>query len=878
MKNTLYKSCLSLVLLTAASCALATEFTVNSVGDVQDAKPGDGVCETVPDNNICTLRAAIQETNAYPGHDTIVVPSGVYTLVLRGFESVTDDSFGDLDITDSVDIQGAGADTTVIQAGASLGELRDRVFDVVYGNYLNMSDITIEHGAAMQTMFPHKHGGAIRSYGHLTLKNCVVQNNITARSVDGGGVYLGLGKALIENCIFKGNKAGIDGNGGAVYAENQIGNTLVIRHSQFIRNKAYNGGAVWGGVRTLVENSLFETNSAREGGAIGGEGVSVFRSVLSDNYAAFNGGGYYALAGSARIIDSVISNNTALTSGGGVYVSLADSAVIERSLITGNTSNQGAGIANEKGLVNLNQSTVVQNVTTKLSLSSPGVGGGVYGGSESDYFINNSTLYDNSASSGNNVFVDSLANSVHVKNSIIGLSDPADSCDGAAPISSGGNNIETSDSCSLNQPTDLVNTDPLLSELKDNGGPTLSMAVDASSPAIDAGNASSCTNTYHSATVSDEHQANTDQRGANRPVDGDGDLVSTCDIGAYEFVPSGINSHPIAHAGADLIVRPNSTVTLNGEHSQDLESETKSFQWQQLVGTPVSIASDNEAVLTFQASDVSGTLTFGLSVTDEASASDEDSVDVVVNSPPLANAGEDVDVIAGSRITFNSEQSTDPDGIISSRDWSLIWGIYSSAHLSLSGMSPTIMTGLTKENSSLVYRLTTTDNLGFTDSDLVVAHVYVEKDDVPPVANAGSDIDALPGQAIRLDGSGSHDSDRDVRKYIWQSADNIRIWNSNESIAFITAPIEEGAYKVDLVVVDNGNLAAADSIVINVGAKSNQTPLVVDNSTDESETSAAPSIGSDLPFGGGALGGTVILLSLLRVYGLIHRRYDANQS
>ncbi len=79
--------------------------------------------------------------------------------------------------------------------------------------------------------------------------------------------------------------------------------------------------------------------------------------------------------------------------------------------------------------------------------------------------------------------------------------------------------VATSDG---NKPTAL--TDILDTTLRDNGGPTLTLNLVAGSPAIDAAGAT-CGLT-------------TDQRGAPRPVDGNG--VAGCDIGAVEFgsVPS----------------------------------------------------------------------------------------------------------------------------------------------------------------------------------------------------------------------------------------------------------------------------------------------------------------------------------------------------
>ncbi|PWT88074.1 MAG: hypothetical protein C5B54_11200 [Acidobacteria bacterium] len=59
--------------------------------------------------------------------------------------------------------------------------------------------------------------------------------------------------------------------------------------------------------------------------------------------------------------------------------------------------------------------------------------------------------------------------------------------------------------------------------MQNNGGATSTHALLPGSPAIDAGDNNGCTST--------------DQRGANRPQDGNGDGIATCDMGAFEASP-----------------------------------------------------------------------------------------------------------------------------------------------------------------------------------------------------------------------------------------------------------------------------------------------------------------------------------------------------
>ena len=70
-----------LALLPAFPVAAAT-LVVDSGSDAADLIPGDGLCQA-DDGSGCTLRAALDETNALPGPDTIIVGSNVLRVSLE---------------------------------------------------------------------------------------------------------------------------------------------------------------------------------------------------------------------------------------------------------------------------------------------------------------------------------------------------------------------------------------------------------------------------------------------------------------------------------------------------------------------------------------------------------------------------------------------------------------------------------------------------------------------------------------------------------------------------------------------------------------------------------------------------------------------------
>jgi|GEM_PF-2941019 CSLREA domain-containing protein len=116
------------------SRALLSSIVVTSTEDAPDFDPGDGLAQAASGET--TLRAAIQTANATPGPDTIILPTGIFDLTVPGTDN--DAAFGDLDITESVTIVGAGPDETVIDASQI-----DQAFHLLNGAVLELDSLSI---------------------------------------------------------------------------------------------------------------------------------------------------------------------------------------------------------------------------------------------------------------------------------------------------------------------------------------------------------------------------------------------------------------------------------------------------------------------------------------------------------------------------------------------------------------------------------------------------------------------------------------------------------------------------------------------------------------------------------------------------------------
>jgi len=234
--------------------------------------------------------------------------------------------------------------------------------------------------------------------------------------------------------------------------------------------------------------------------------VTLNDCVIKNNQAEYGGGIYNC--GQLTMNRCTVSGNSAVNGGGGIYNTtggIGDSGKmwLTNCTISGNQVTEfdfsgGGGIYNLNGTMNLLNCTIAYNSTTNFSGA---VGGGFYNYSSDTAYFKNTIVANNTA--GNSIYNN-------------GSSSPPE-----ATISQG-NNLDSENSCGFNQPSDKINTNPLLSPLQDNGGPSFTHALLHGSPAIDAGNNAGA--------------PATDQRGVPRPQG------ASCDIGAYELAQASVTT------------------------------------------------------------------------------------------------------------------------------------------------------------------------------------------------------------------------------------------------------------------------------------------------------------------------------------------------
>ncbi len=208
------------------------------------------------------------------------------------------------------------------------------------------------------------------------------------------------------------------------------------------------------------------------------------------------------------------------------------------------------------------------------------------------------------------------------------------------------------------------------------------------------------------------------------------------------------------------------------------------------------------------------------------------------NQSPTANAGPDQTITLPTNNVTLSGSGTDPDGTISSYQWSQLSGP-SSGTISNSNSANTTVSGLAQ--GVYQFQLKVTDNQGATATSTMLVTVK-SVNNIAPVANAGADQSiTLPANSITLTGSGN-DSDGTIASYSWTkiSGPAATISNSNQASTTVTGLVQ-GSYQFELTVTDNNGAVGKDIVNVTVNPAAN-IPPTANAGADQSITLPANSV------------------------------------
>lgn len=478
---------------------------------LEDALAGGGVvtfsCGESPATILVTRPKRVSSHTTIDGDGRITLDGG---QTVRVFEI---DPLIGLSL-ERLTIANAGSDSRGAILNSGRLEVSGCTFSANTTAIVNEGVLTVR-GTTFRNNWGGDSGGAIANFGgSVSVASSLFSTGsgrAAAISSTGGGAAV-----AVDASTFSANSAG------AIYADGAV---VTATQSTFTGNGEF---AVFNFDGVLaVDDCTFSGNVATGLVNAGSEGgvATVANSTFDANRSGYNGGAIRN-GGTLDVQACSFRNNAAHSYGGAVYNSPKGVLTLRRSTLNDNSAYNGGGLYND-GAGSLLGNATLANST--LSGNSAGLGGGI--ANFGDATVANCTLTANTASAGNawggGLFngagrVSTLANNLFFYNSR-GL---GDCINAGGTVIDGGNNLLGDASCLLWNGVNgnLVGVDPRLDlqGLKDNGGPTATVALLAASPAIDAGDSGVCGSSL---------VGGIDQRGYVRPGRGS----TTCSMGAFEY-------------------------------------------------------------------------------------------------------------------------------------------------------------------------------------------------------------------------------------------------------------------------------------------------------------------------------------------------------
>jgi hypothetical protein len=292
------------------------------IGTLALLQPGQAVEFTCASGDVACLIKAIREANANGEANTITLEAGTYPLTTA--DNNTDGSNGLPSITSPLTLQGAGADTTVIERAADAPTFR--LVHVAATGALTLEGLTLRGGLASSGPQLKPGGGLLNDWGVVVLTRTTLTGNAAG---GGGGLANRGGTVLLTQTLVARNEAFSPTDGGGLL---NMG-TLLLSETTLANNRAESGGGLATSGTALVTNVTVAGNEATVGAGVfqSGGTLTIVTTTFARNHAVVEGGGLFGRM--AMLINATLTDNSGGRGGG-----LAGSVVLLNTLLARNTS------------------------------------------------------------------------------------------------------------------------------------------------------------------------------------------------------------------------------------------------------------------------------------------------------------------------------------------------------------------------------------------------------------------------------------------------------------------------------------------------------------------------------------------------------------
>lgn len=264
------------------------------------------------------------------------------------------------------------------------------------------------------------------------------------------------------------------------------------------------------------------------------------------------------------------------------------------------------------------------------------------------------------------------------------------------------------------------------------------------------------------------------------------DSETRCNNAVYREMIT-INDSPLANAGADITASVNIPVGFDGRESYDPDGVIKNYTWDFGDGSTFS------GVIANHQYSAPGKYRVILTVEDNTllpNNSDKDTLEVFVNSVPVAVISAPDVACAGEEFNLSASQSRDTDNNIVAYKWYFPDGTMTSGE--------DISHKFEKPGNYNV-RLEVVDNSGAIDSIGQSIKLIAVNQSPLPVMHLKTML--TPGEEFEISGEGTVDPDFDNLDYEWDLGDGTVIHGKNSKHSYASA----GTYTVKLKVNDGRN-------------------------------------------------------------------------